>query len=114
LATLFRGKYRLVLLLSQARRQVVLDRTVLVGRLAERDAVPSLGLVDGAHVLAAAIASVASKKVESGDVGLTVRLKPEIVAALKRASLERQLAGEEIYAQQNLLKQALEPWLKGE
>lgn len=49
-----------------------------------------------------------------GLIPVTVRLKPEIAAALKRASLERQLAGEEIYTQQDLVELALEPWLKGE
>ncbi|QEG37708.1 hypothetical protein [Bythopirellula goksoeyrii] len=49
-----------------------------------------------------------------GLIPVTVRLKPEIAAALKRASLERQLAGEEIYTQQDLVEEALEPWLKGE
>lgn len=32
-------------------------------------------------------------------VPVTVRLKPEIAGALKRASLERQLAGEELFTQ---------------
>ena len=49
-----------------------------------------------------------------GLIPVTVRLKPEIAAALKRASLERQLAGEDIYTQQDLVELALEPWLKGE
>jgi hypothetical protein len=49
-----------------------------------------------------------------GLIPVTVRLKPEIAAALKRASLERQLAGEEVYTQQDLVELALEPWLKGE
>lgn len=49
-----------------------------------------------------------------GLIPVTVRLKPEIAAALKRASLERQLAGEEIFTQQDLVELALEPWLKGE
>lgn len=49
-----------------------------------------------------------------GLIPVTVRLKPEIAAALKRASLERQLAGEDVYTQQDLVELALEPWLKGE
>ena len=49
-----------------------------------------------------------------GLIPVTVRLKPEIAAALKRASLERQLAGEEVYTQQDLVEEALEPWLRGE
>jgi hypothetical protein len=49
-----------------------------------------------------------------GLIPVTVRLKPEIAAALKRASLERQLAGEEVYTQQDLVELALEPWLRRE
>ncbi|WP_350212658.1 hypothetical protein [Botrimarina sp.] len=49
-----------------------------------------------------------------GLIPVTVRLRPEIAAALKRASLERQLAGEETYTQQDLVELALEPWLIGE
>lgn len=49
-----------------------------------------------------------------GLIPVTVRLKPEIAAALKRASLERQLAGEEVFTQQDLVELALEPWLKDE
>ena len=47
-----------------------------------------------------------------GLIPVTVRLRPELAGALKRASLERQLAGEEAYTQQELVEQALEPWLK--
>jgi hypothetical protein len=45
---------------------------------------------------------------------VTVRLRPEIAGALKRASLERQLAGEAPFTQQDLVEQALEPWLRTE
>lgn len=47
-----------------------------------------------------------------GLIPVTVRLRPEIAAALKRASLERQLQGEEVFTQQDLVELALEPWLK--
>lgn len=47
-----------------------------------------------------------------GLIPVTVRLKPELAAALKRASLERQLSGEEVYTQQDLVELALEPWLR--
>lgn len=47
-----------------------------------------------------------------GLIPVTVRLKPELAAALKRASLERQLAGEDVYTQQDLVELALEPWLR--
>ena len=47
------------------------------------------------------------------DYRLTKDMR-EAAAALKRASLERQLAGEETYTQQDLVELALEPWLKSE
>jgi hypothetical protein len=46
-----------------------------------------------------------------GLIPVTIRLRPEIAGALKRASLERQLEGEEVFTQQDLVEQALEPWL---
>lgn len=47
-------------------------------------------------------------------VPVTVRLRPEIASALKRASLERQLNGIETYTQQDIVEEALLPWLKAE
>jgi|LNFM01.1.fsa_nt_gb hypothetical protein len=49
-----------------------------------------------------------------GLIPVTVRLRPEIAGALKRASLERELAGEDVFTQQNLVEQVLEPWLSSE
>ena len=49
-----------------------------------------------------------------GLIPVTVRLRPEIAGALKRASLERQLEGEEVFTQQDLVERALEPWLRQE
>lgn len=49
-----------------------------------------------------------------GLIPVTVRLRPDIAGALKRASLERQLAGEEPHTQQDLVELALEPWLQSE
>ena len=49
-----------------------------------------------------------------GLIPVTIRLRPEIAAALKRASLERQLAGENIRTQQEIVETALEPWLRSE
>lgn len=45
-------------------------------------------------------------------VPVTIRLRPELAGALKRASLERQLAGEPVYTQQDMVEEALAPWLK--
>lgn len=49
-----------------------------------------------------------------GLIPVTVRLRPEVAGALKRASLERELAGEELFTQQAIVEEALEPWLTGE
>src|SRR3954468_8273108 len=49
-----------------------------------------------------------------GLIPVTVRLRPEVASALKRASLERQLAGIEIHTQQELVEEALLPWLRTE
>ena len=46
-----------------------------------------------------------------GLIPVTVRLRPELAGALKRASLERQLSGEEPNTQQDLVELVLEPWL---
>lgn len=55
-----------------------------------------------------------SKVTPIGLIPVTVRLRPEIAGALKRASLERQLQGDELYTQQDIVEQALEPWLREE
>jgi hypothetical protein len=47
-------------------------------------------------------------------VPVTVRLRPEIADALKRASLQRQLNGFETYTQQDIVEEALLPWLQAE
>lgn len=61
------------------------------------------------------LARTKKKRVSSiapvAPVPVTVRLKPEIAGALKRASLERQLAGEELFTQQDIVENLLEPWL---
>ena len=43
---------------------------------------------------------------------LTSRLRGDIGEALKRASLERQLTGETPWAVQDILDEALQPWLE--
>ena len=49
-----------------------------------------------------------------GLIPITVRLHPLVAGALKRASLERELAGEEIFTQQEIVETVLVPWLKGQ
>ena len=46
-----------------------------------------------------------------GLIPITVRLRPEIAGALKRASLERQLAAAEFFSQQEIVERALTAWL---
>lgn len=48
----------------------------------------------------------------AGRVPLTTRLRADFAAALKRASLERQLSGTTPHQVQEILEEALEPWLK--
>lgn len=47
-------------------------------------------------------------------VPVTVRLRPEIASALKQASLQRQLNGVETFTQQDIVEEALLPWLQAE
>lgn len=47
----------------------------------------------------------------SGRVPVTTRCRPEVASALKRASLQRQLAGAEPYYVQDIMEKALEEWL---
>ena len=47
-------------------------------------------------------------------VPVTVRLRPEVASALKRASLERQLNGVAMFTQQDIVEEALLPWLRAE
>ena len=43
---------------------------------------------------------------------ISTRLRSDFVAALKRASLERQLQGTEPNTMRNILEDAIEPWLR--
>lgn len=45
-------------------------------------------------------------------VPISTRIRGDFSTALKRASLERQLSGVEPNTLQDMLEQALEPWLK--
>jgi len=47
-----------------------------------------------------------------GLIPITVRLRQKIAGALKRASLERQLAGSEFFSQQEIVERALAAWLR--
>jgi hypothetical protein len=43
---------------------------------------------------------------------ISTRIRADYAAALKRASLERQLSGTEPNTLQDILEQAIEPWLR--
>ena len=45
-------------------------------------------------------------------VPISTRIRADFATALKRASLERQLNGIETHSVQDILEQAIEPWLK--
>ena len=45
-------------------------------------------------------------------VPISTRMRSDYATALKRASLERQLSGIEPNALQDILEQAIEPWLR--
>lgn len=47
-----------------------------------------------------------------GRSPLTTRVRADFAAAIKRASLERQLAGTTPHTLQEILEEAIEPWLK--
>jgi hypothetical protein len=47
-----------------------------------------------------------------GLIPITVRLSPEIAGALKRISLERQLARADYFSQQEIVERALKEWLQ--
>lgn len=47
-----------------------------------------------------------------GRVPISTRIRGDLAAALKRCSLERQLKGIEPNTLQDILEQAIEPWLK--
>ncbi len=49
----------------------------------------------------------------AGRIPVTTRCRPEVASALKRASLQRQLAGAEPYYVQDIMEEALETWLRG-
>jgi hypothetical protein len=48
----------------------------------------------------------------AGRAPLTTRIRPDFANALKRASLQRQLDGQEPNTLQDILEEALEPWLR--
>lgn len=48
----------------------------------------------------------------AGRVPLTTRIRGDYAAALKRASLERQLSGTKPNTLQDILEEALQPWLR--
>ena len=61
---------------------------------------------------ATAAASTPNIAYPIGLIPITVRLSPEIAGALKRVSLERQLARADYFSQQEIVERALKVWLQ--
>lgn len=53
-----------------------------------------------------------SRPSQASKSPLSTRIRSDFAAALKRASLERQLDSIEPHTLQDILEQAIEPWLK--
>jgi len=49
---------------------------------------------------------------DEGMVTITVRLKPRIVTAIRRASMERKITRRQPYTQQEIMETALSEWLR--
>lgn len=58
------------------------------------------------------LSSPSSHAFPVGLIPITVRLSPEIAGALKRISLERQLARADYFSQQEIVERALKAWLQ--
>lgn len=67
-----------------------------------------------ADAIATPIAAPASRILPqmTGRIPVTTRCRPEVATALKRASLQRQLAGVEPFYVQDIMEEALENWLR--
>lgn len=62
---------------------------------------------------AAPLPPTATTKPAPVRMPLSTRIRGDYTAALKRASLERELAGIKPYTLADILEQAIEPWLRG-
>jgi hypothetical protein len=71
---------------------------------------------EGGKPATASPAEDQNRKRQNGNVisrvPLTTRIREDFATALKRASLERQLAGEFPNTMLDILEEALEPWLR--
>jgi len=56
--------------------------------------------------------STQSRPTQVSSSPISTRLRADLVAALKRASLERQLQGIEPSTLRDILEEAIEPWLR--
>ena len=70
-------------------------------------------LIDQAPPATAAVQAGKGKGANAiGRAPLTIRFRSDVAAALKRASLERQLNGVVPHTLQDILEEAVEPWLR--
>lgn len=73
---------------------------------------PSDANTERGFVFAGKEAAPASGTVAHGRVPISTRVRADFAQALKRASLERQLKAIEPNTLQDILEEAIEPWLK--
>ena len=75
---------------------------------------PKTESVPSTPATAAAETEAGKGKADSsaGRIPLTIRFRPDYAAAIKRASLERQLQGIKANSVQGILEAAVEPWLR--
>jgi hypothetical protein len=76
------------------------------------DPVKAREFVYGAKTRAGGPASSASHSANLARTPLSTRIRSDYFAALKRASLERQLKHQETSTLIEILEEAIEPWLK--
>ncbi len=87
------------------------DRRPLIEGL-KPSAPPVDPLAEKAFVFGKAVDAGKKTADRKAKAGLTTRIRPDFSAALKRASLTRQLEGVEPNTLQEIIEEALEPWLK--
>lgn len=89
-----------------------LKATPTVDMAVAREFIHAGKVTSPARLQAAPAPAVEAAAPVSNRAPISTRIRADYAAALKRASLERQLKGIEPHTLQDILEQAIEPWLK--
>lgn len=89
-----------------------LKQTPTVDPKLEQDFVYQTKGISGEGPLKSPIAQSPSAAPPTARAPLSTRIRADMASALKRASLERQLSGTAPHTLQDILEEAIEPWLK--